>query len=227
MRSVWILIALTIIIGSIIMAIHDVDTTSDGRTSATPLQHDIESSRKADGTQGVTQKVNDDTGPYVSTKDGRLLVNDGSNDIIIIGRQANGAYGMKQSVAGVNVDDATYTQTVFDSSNLTFQVIDVITDTATRSPGAGALTRTIQTNLGWAPPSLAYLSTYLYGAGQPTETGLVGAGGGYAVQADYNVYGPLGGSEGYVTITYPANGTLSTIEWTFTIYLFNTVLPTI
>lgn len=66
------------------MAVHDVDTTSDNRTSASPLHHDVSSARKADGTQGVTQKVNDDTGPYVRTKDGQIVVYDTNNRAVIV-----------------------------------------------------------------------------------------------------------------------------------------------
>lgn len=206
------------------MSIHDVGT-NDNRTNSSPNIHDTLTERPADGTQGFTQKVDTNTGAFVSTQDGTLLVNDGETDIIAIGRQSDGTYGIKAVVEGADVSTATADQVTFDSADLTFQIIKVITDVRVRAPGAPLLTVTLTTGLKTAPASLGYLSTYLYGAGQPTETALMGTAG-YALNAEYIVYGQLAGDDGYVTITYPANGTGSTIEFTATIILYDYELPT-
>ncbi len=207
------------------MAVHDVGT-GDNRTSAMPNVHDVQTERQADGTQGITQKLDTASGAYVSTKDAQILVNDGTNDTILIGRQADGSYGIKIANEGYDVQTAAGPQQVaFNSSDLTIQIIDTIQTAHTRAPGAPAFSETITTGLKYAPPSLGYLSTYIFGAGQPTETGMIGSGGSWAGSADYSVYGQLLGNDGYVTISYPANTSPSTIEFQATILLLSFELP--
>lgn len=87
------------------MAVHDVDLSSDNRGQAMPLVHDIGTGRKADGTQGLTHKIDGDTGAYVISKDGRVLVNDGDNDRIILGLLPDGTFGLVISQEGTDVED--------------------------------------------------------------------------------------------------------------------------
>lgn len=124
------------------IAVHDVDTSSDGRVSPMPMLHDVSSTRKADGTQGVTQKIDTDTGAYVSTKDAQIVVNNGTNDVITIGRQSQDqSFGMltndgtnnrmlidtngqiKISQPGYDVRTAVDSQLIFNSDNNLFKVV--------------------------------------------------------------------------------------------------------
>lgn len=133
---------------------------------------------------------------------------------------------LKVSKPFYDVTTATDAQLQFNSSWETPQIIQKYTATRTRAASAAAITDTVTTGLKYAPPYLAYLTTYINGAGQPTETGMVGVGGSFAGSADFQIFGQLAGADGYMTLTYPANGTLSVVDFTFTIYLLTDTIST-
>jgi len=66
------------------MSVHDVDMSSDSRTSATPLIHDALAERKADGTQGISQKIDTTEGPYVKTLNGQIVVYNSNDQAVIV-----------------------------------------------------------------------------------------------------------------------------------------------
>ncbi len=88
------------------MAIHDVSMNSDTRTGASLSQHDANKNRMADGTIGITSKIDDSTGPYVYTRDGQILVSDGDLFRVVIGRLPDGTYGIAVSKPDEDVLDA-------------------------------------------------------------------------------------------------------------------------
>lgn len=87
------------------MALHDVDYNNEQRDMAMPSNHDVASERGADGTRTITQKVNTNTGPYVSTKDAVINVYDGQYTRIAIGLLPDGTYGLVITKPGFNVTD--------------------------------------------------------------------------------------------------------------------------
>lgn len=96
MKNIIIVIAFLLLTTGVYMATHDVGT-GDNRTNAMPSVHDSLTENKADGTQGITQKVNTTTGAYVKTKDAQIVVNNGTVDSISIGRQSDQTFGMRTS----------------------------------------------------------------------------------------------------------------------------------
>lgn len=127
------------------------------RTNPSPATHDTLAQRKADGTDGITQKVNDPTGAYVKTKDAQIVVNNGTTDVIIIGRKSpEQTYGMvtndgttnrllvestgqiKISQPGIDVKTATDSQLIFNSNNNLFKIIASSTATVAVTTGASA-----------------------------------------------------------------------------------------
>jgi len=66
------------------MALHDVDTKSDTRSNASVDKHDSLSERKADGTQGISQKIDTTEGPYVKTLNGQIVVYNSNDQAVIV-----------------------------------------------------------------------------------------------------------------------------------------------
>lgn len=88
------------------MALHDVDKTSDNRGVPAPNLSDAKAQRHADGTTGISNKLDSSTGAYVSTKNGRILVYDGTVNRVLIGLAPDGTYGVWVSKEGIDVLDA-------------------------------------------------------------------------------------------------------------------------
>lgn len=88
------------------MSLHDVDYRGDMREAAMPATHDASSERKADGTTTITQKVDNKSGAYVTTKDALILVNDGTNNRIGIGLLPDGQFNIIITKPGINITDA-------------------------------------------------------------------------------------------------------------------------
>lgn len=85
------------------MSVHDVGTGDNRKTNINPSGHDLLKQRRADGTEGITPIVDGFTGGYVSTKDGQIIVHDGTTIRILIGRAPSGEYGIWEVAAGQDV----------------------------------------------------------------------------------------------------------------------------
>ena len=158
MKNIMIVIAFLLLTTGVYMATHDIGT-GDNRTNAMPNTHDALTENKADGTQGITQKVNTTTGAYVKTKDAQIVVNDGANNVISIGRVTGGTYGMKVAKPGYDADTAADTQLIFNSSQNVFKIVQSDTTTVSlpslsnAAVGVKNITSrsTIAHNLGYVP----------------------------------------------------------------------------
>lgn len=89
------------------MSLWDTDKNNDKRTKPVLNQHDHLQQRKANATTSV-HPITDDTSSaaYVQAANGRILVNDGTNDRIMIGVLPDGTFGIAVSISGANVQDA-------------------------------------------------------------------------------------------------------------------------
>jgi len=85
------------------MALHDVDKSNDSRNAPTPNMSDQHAVRQSDGTTAISNKLDKSTGPYVSTQNGRVLVNDGTYNRVLIGLAPDGTYGIWVSKEGQDV----------------------------------------------------------------------------------------------------------------------------
>lgn len=85
------------------MALHDVDKSNDSRNIPTPNISDSKAQRHADGTTSISNKLDTSSGPYVSTKNGRILVYDGTVNRVLIGLAPDGTYGIWVSKPDIDV----------------------------------------------------------------------------------------------------------------------------
>lgn len=86
-----------------VIALHDTDKSNDTRNVPMPNMGDSKAERHADGTVGISNKLDTPTGPYVSTKNGRILVYDGTVNRVLIGLAPDGTYGVWVSKEGIDV----------------------------------------------------------------------------------------------------------------------------
>lgn len=143
------------------MSIHDVDKSQDTRNSPMPNMSDSTTTRASDGTTAITNKVDDATGAFVSTKDATVKVNDGDTNRVAVGLLSDGTFGMKVSQDGYDVSTATDDQLVFNSNYNMFKIVAsgsvnlgiVYTGTTV---AAGTQSYTLTHNLGYAPVVMAY-----------------------------------------------------------------------
>lgn len=173
MKNIMIVVAFLLLTTGVYMATHDIGT-GDNRTNAMPNVHDAMAETKADGTQGITQKVNTTSGAYVKTKDAQIVVNNGTVDSISLGRQSDQTYGMrtsdgtntrlsiasdgtiKISKAGFDASTTTDANLIFNSNQNMFKI--VLSGTATLSyDGVVTTYVTIPHNLGIIPIVMAYV----------------------------------------------------------------------
>lgn len=143
------------------MATHDIGR-NDQRTDAKPNIHDVLSENKADGTQGITQFVNQTARPYVLTKDAHVVANDGTYNVVELGRLADGTYGLKVAKPGFDVYSATNSQLIFNSGQNTFKIIGSGSTTVTATTGAAADTSfqvDVPHGLSFRPAVLAFVTT--------------------------------------------------------------------
>lgn len=89
------------------MALHDVDKDNEDRTSPAVNAHDDQkTSRMAHGTTSINPVTDATSGSaYIDTKNGRILVNDGTNNRIILGVWPDGTFGLIISKPGFDILD--------------------------------------------------------------------------------------------------------------------------
>ena len=85
------------------MSLHDTDKSNDTRNVPMPNMSDSHTTRASDGTTAITNKKDGSSGAYVSTKNARVLVNDGTVNRVLIGLSPNGTYGIWVSKEGIDV----------------------------------------------------------------------------------------------------------------------------
>lgn len=68
-----------------------------------PNISDAHTQRRSDGTVGISNKKDSTSGAYVSTKNGRILVYDGTVNRVLIGLAPNGTYGIWVSKPDIDV----------------------------------------------------------------------------------------------------------------------------
>jgi hypothetical protein len=121
-KRLW--ISLIILIGVFTMAIHDVDKNNGDRLSPMPNSHDALGQRLANGTLSINPRTGaSGTNAFTQTKNGRLLVNDGTTNRIVVGAQSDGTFGMKVSQPGNDVLTAPNSNMVFNSSQDVFKIV--------------------------------------------------------------------------------------------------------
>lgn len=114
------------------MALHDVDMTGAQRLAPVPASHDAAGVRMAAGTTSVNP-VTDATpvNGFIKTADSRALVHDGTDKRISLGVHADQTVGLKISPNGIDVDQATAAQLLFDSNQAAFKIVDSTTTVVT------------------------------------------------------------------------------------------------
>jgi len=167
------------------MAIHDVDTSSDGRGTSTPSDHDLKINRSADGTTGITPKIDNPSGAYVQTKDAAIIVNDGSFNLARFGYQDDGSIALKIAQSGVSVDTAGDDELVFNSNQNVLKVVKSgtvsMSSSSVSSGNDSTRNVTVTHSLGFAPMVIAiakYSSTYFEWNGSNLWSYAIGAGSG-------------------------------------------------
>lgn len=81
---------------------------------------------------------------------------------VLLGKGANGFYGLKVSKSGFDVYDATDAQLVFNSDQNNFKIVSSFTTSITGSATSNTVT-TIAHGLGYTPAILAFLNAGLAG----------------------------------------------------------------
>lgn len=139
------------------MSLWDVDKTGDKREKPVLNHNDGLMQRRANSTTSV-HPVTDSTpsSAYTQTKDGRILVNDGTTNRVLVGALPDGTFGMKVSQAAYDVTAATDSQLIFNSSQNMFKI--VATGTAT-IPTSGTSTASVSVahGLSYIPAFVAYV----------------------------------------------------------------------
>lgn len=85
------------------MAIYDTNHQGEGRPN--PTNHDVRIRRHADSTQSITNKLDEDTGARVETRDGYITVFDGTDNRVIMGLLPDGEYGIVVTKVGEDAFD--------------------------------------------------------------------------------------------------------------------------
>lgn len=161
------------------MSLHDTDPNTTNRAEPMPQSSDQNPVRVSDGTTAITNKQDASSGPYVSTNNGAVKVNNGTNMIGLFGPDSTGQTVIKIAKPGFDASTATDEQLVFNSSQNTFKIVGTGTLTAvgpTVSIAAvGVDVQSASTNiahgLGFAPAVIAYAFDGLYYQFVPAKMG--------------------------------------------------------
>jgi hypothetical protein len=149
------------------MSLQDTDPNTTNRIEPTPQAMDQNPTRVSDGTTAITNKQDGSSGAYVSTKDGAIKVNNGTDMLGLFGPDSTGEVVVKIAKAGYDAATAADDQLVFNSGQNTFKIIDTISATfpntgsaAPSSPGPSSGRSSANTqvphNYGFVPAFLAY-----------------------------------------------------------------------
>lgn len=109
------------------MSIHDVDVHSADRSSPEPntgaakIQPGFRMNLGTAAVQYNGGAVTSTPG-FINSKDARTLVNDGSNDRVILGRQADNSYGLIVSKPGFDADPSSPDNLIFNSDQDAFKI---------------------------------------------------------------------------------------------------------
>lgn len=114
---------------------------------------------------GPTNLQNNAAQPFLKTKDAQLLVNDGSNDRVVIGQRTDGTFGIKVSKTGSSATTSPNSSMIMNSDFNQFKIVGSGTATMTVayvSPGASPNPYiagfTVAHNLGFVPAFLAFVT---------------------------------------------------------------------
>lgn len=144
------------------MSLWDTDKNSDHRNNPTLNQKDQVLQRMASGTTSIHPVTSDTTtSGYLQTKDGRILANDGSNNIGLFGFDSTGAMVVKVAKTGYDADTAANANLVFNSSQNMFKIVNTYTLTNNVVlDGTGYYTQvaTQAHGLGFTPSYQAFIS---------------------------------------------------------------------
>lgn len=184
------------------MALHSIDK-SINRDNPKPNTHDTlqDVTRQAHGTTSVhpTTDATQDIG-YLQTKNGRILVNNGSFDVLKAGLLGANSFGFETldasnvrtfagnhptygqgffvSKAGSDASSATGNDLIFNSSQDIFKIVSsgTVTVSGSYSHGTGSQntiinTQTITHSLGFAPVMLVFVYNPNIGIYEPASSG--------------------------------------------------------
>lgn len=106
------------------MSLWDTDKNSDSRENPSLNANDGLLQRLANATTSI-HPVTDSTSSnaYTQAKNGRLLVNDGTTNRVIVGALPDGTFGMKVSQSAIDVTTATNSQLIFNSGQNMFKIV--------------------------------------------------------------------------------------------------------
>lgn len=89
----------------------------------------------------------------------KIIKDENGNERIILGRYSNGKYGMKVSPAGINVQDATDDELIFNSDNNIFKIVQKGTTTLASPNSIGSSTFVnVPFTLGTKPIVFAFVA---------------------------------------------------------------------
>lgn len=215
-----------LIIGGLLMALHDVDKKNDDRTVPVVASQD-KVPADARLSHGTTQVSNKDEGsdPNGSVQVQESLIKSVDSDgniVAMLGYQDGGFgasdFGFKVAQSGYSADTATDDQLVMSSAFNSFKIVDVVVVT---NPG-------FSLNTGgavWASTSSNY--TYAHGLGYvPIVLGFGNISGGYwPLPIQFNIVSA--GSPYWIKMALVADATNVTINSTIIGYNINVSYPSI
>ena len=89
------------------MSLNNVDKNSDTRLEASPNAPDVHINRLAHGTTSISPRAaGTQATAKITYKNDAIIVYDGSNERIVIGRLPDGTFGVAVSKPGVDVSSA-------------------------------------------------------------------------------------------------------------------------
>ncbi len=147
------------------MSLLDTDPNTTNRLDPKPQAPDQDPVRQSDGTTAITNKLDSSDGSYVSTKDGAVKVNNGTNMLGLFGPDSTGEMVIKIAKPGYDATTATDEQLVFNSSQNVFKIVGEYTTTlsalTSTNGGGGGSAQTSATSvyahgLGFRPIVIAH-----------------------------------------------------------------------
>lgn len=196
------------------MTLFKVDKNSASRNAPTVNATDVHMNPKAHSTTSISPRAEGtQTVGKVTTKDSKIVANDGSNNIGLFGFDDAGNMVVKVAKPGYDANSATDDQLVFNSSQNVFKIVDSGTSDSFNVTSSTPFSITINHNLGYQPIVIAYVIGTTFGSATNTDV------------LPYYVLGSTSGVPGAFVITGAITYSVGNNSIAFTVYNPGSISP--
>lgn len=217
------------------MTLFNIDKGSDGaRLNPTVNSADVQDNPKAHATESISPRAQGTQGaPKITTKNTRIIANDGSNNIGLFGFDDAGAMVVKVAKPGFDANSAGSTNLIFNSSQNVFKIVQTGTgtmpiatyNTTSKILGFANANTTIAHGLSYTPICMGFITSFAGSAASQLlpATNVSGGSGVRTVSENYQITADSTNVYLTSTISYVSNAAESrndsSIAYTIKYYL--------